>query len=305
MSASIDVVIVTYNSSRHMEACLGSLAAQEDVELSVWVQDNGSTDGTVELIARLGGELPFKLSLDEDPTNPGYAVAVNRQAVKGNGDFLLVLNPDTHAEDGTDTRVLADLCQLARLPVVGFVTPLLCTETGVDRACARREPTPMRAGATFAHKATSSGLFERLGYNVPVSYESGLKEVDAINGAFMLVDRRRLKTIGLMDERYWMYAEDLDWCRAARDHGLVNVCDTSNRWAHAKGGSEFGKRGERTAKEFKHSMVLYFDKYYSAPYYAPIRSIARRAWPSSGPVLDGADYHQVVSTAARSQGTSQ
>lgn len=282
MSVSIDVVIVTYNSSSHIRACLNSLAQQKGVELSIWIQDNGSSDETVALIELLGTELPFMLSLEQDRSNPGYAAAVNRQAVRGNADFLLVLNPDTRAGDGWSTTVLSELCDLARVPVVGFVTPLLCTESGeIDRACARREPTPLRAAATFAHKVIASDLFERTGYNVSVSPHTGIQEVDAVNGAFMLIDRQRLAAIGLMDERYWMYAEDLDWCRTARELGYVNICSTDHRWMHAKGGSESGKRGSRTSQEFKHSMVVYFDKYYPQPYYAPIKTVANRAWPSA------------------------
>lgn len=278
MKKTIDVIIVTYNSEPHLRRCLASLAAQDEIDPAIWIQDNGSSDDSVRTAQELCEELSLKLHLEIDMSNPGYSVAVNRQVVRGQAEFVLVLNPDTSVAPVSSGTLLRELADLALGDGIGFVSPLLVTEHGtIDQACARLEPTALRAASTLLDKSLSAGWLRRWGYNLPVVDGGGAVPVDAVNGAFMIVHRPNLYRIGLMDERYWMYGEDLDWCRQARQAGFSNLVDTDRYWMHAKGGSEAGQRGPATSSAFRESMLLYHQKYYPQRRYAPVRVAARAA----------------------------
>lgn len=272
----VDVVIVTYNSERHIADAVSSLMGQRGVDLQVFVCDNGSDDGTVDILGDLAADHP-NLEYVVDETNPGFASSVNRFLPDLEGDVVVIMNPDTRAAPHSSPWMLRDLSDHAADPSVGFATPLLLQAGGdVDAACARREPTMLRSAATLlARKWRLFRWVGRFGYNIPVREGGGLIQVDAINGAFMLIERKKLPRVGPMDERYWMYGEDLDWCRVARDADLSQVVWLDAVWVHDKGGSENGERSDRTSAAFKQAMSLYFDKYHPQPVYWPVRLLVR------------------------------
>jgi GT2 family glycosyltransferase len=274
----IDVVVVTFNNAHHITDCLSSIRAQHFVAPHFYLQDNGSSDHTVRVLKAEEDRHPDSVHFTVDLTNPGFARAVNRQIAAGHSPYLLVLNPDTQAAQRSHPDLLHRLVQLADRPGIGFVSPLLIRPNGeVDRACARREPTLLRAASTLAERRFGLVAAGRLGYNIDVADRPLPVEVDAVNGAFMLIRRDRLEAIGPLDERYWMYGEDLDWCRTAREVGLANVCDPEAVWIHAKGGSEPNGRGPTTSRAFRHSMAEYFAKYHGGAHWAPLRVLVRLA----------------------------
>jgi len=268
---SVDVVLVTFNNSGQILEAIDSVCLEAGIDISFYIQDNGSTDNTVREIRQYRMPPDVDLHLEVDDTNPGFAKAVNAQISKGQSQFVLVLNPDTCRLETTPKRLISELCELASGATVGLVSPRLVTESGlIDPACMRREPTVPRALATFAGKILRSETILKLGYNY-LGASHGPVEVDAINGAFMLAQRSKIEAVGLLDERYWMYAEDLDWCRSFRARGYRNLVSYDSEWVHLKRGSEGGRRGIRTQIAFYRAMSKYFSKHHSGLAYAPMR----------------------------------
>lgn len=280
---TISAVIVTFNNESHVTPMLDGLRSQEGVRWSFHVQDNGSTDNTLQNLRDYQfDESPVDLSVDM--ANPGFAAAVNNLLSECQGDLVLVINPDTRSMTNSDLGTIRRLAQIAVRPDAGFVSPCLFTEDGVpDDACARREPTLLRAVATLIDRRVSSKRFSRLTYNYNLGQFDGPTEVDCINGAFMLVERRKLADIGPLDERFWMYGEDIDWCRSARAVGFSNVLDASEHWLHIKKGSELDGRGDKSASAFRSALHIYYAKHHPGPLHAIPRlavKVASRFMPA-------------------------
>ncbi|MGK2955280.1 MAG: glycosyltransferase [Solirubrobacterales bacterium] len=273
----LDVLIVTYNNEGHISSALQSIARQSGIRATYFVQDNGSKDSTVSCINRLAKNLGLNLHLIVDETNPGYAAAINVLLQRSSSEYVLVLNPDTLSASSVDETTISRLCKVASISDIGLVTPRLLTHAGLlDKACRRREPTVSRSLATFATKlAPGMGFFERWGYNYLYQSDTGQYSVDAINGAFMLTTRRKIEVTGGMNERFWMYGEDLDWCRRFRVHGFHNTYVGDSVWIHLKGGSEGGRRGRRTQIAFLNSMSTYYEIHHPGRWYAPMRLAVR------------------------------
>jgi N-acetylglucosaminyl-diphospho-decaprenol L-rhamnosyltransferase len=202
--ATLDVAIVSYRCRELLRACLVSLQEHRpQAPMSVWVVDNASGDGTVEM---LRAEFPLvrSLALAE---NEGFARATNRGLREGTAPYALVLNPDTRMRGGTLARLLA---LMEERPEVGIAGCRLELEDGsFDHASRRSFPTPLGALGHFlwiGRRVRRGPLAQYRATEV----EAG--PVDAVNGAFMLIRRRALDEVGLFDEGYWMYMEDLDLC---------------------------------------------------------------------------------------------
>lgn len=271
----VDVLVVTYNSASHIEGAIAALKSQVGIEVRLFVQDNGSVDDTVSLLHSFAERSEIPLELTIDVSNPGFASAVNALIAKSSADLVLILNPDTGAASSTTPTTLRALCDIARNKKTGVVSPRLETSEGtLDRACMRREPTLFRSACTFAAGVPGLRGLSRWSYNIPDPGPRQI-EVDAVNGAFMLVERSKIPKVGLLDERYWMYAEDIDWCRSFRSAGYTNICAAEFVWQHVKGGSEEGKRGARTQAAFTRAMSLYYDKHHQGWRHTPSRLLVK------------------------------
>ncbi len=213
MSATLDIVIVSFQGKDLLRRCLASV--QEHAagpETTVTVVDNASGDGTAEMVA---SEFP-EVRLLPQRENLGFSRAQNIGIRSGTGNLVLVLNPDAALEPGT-LPPLFDL--LASDPEIGCCGPALIREDGsFDHAARRSFPTPLSALGHF------TGIGRRMESGALAAYRAPEVErgpVDAVNGAFMLMRRAALEDVGLFDEGYWMYMEDLDLCRRLRDGGWI------------------------------------------------------------------------------------
>ena len=254
---ALSCLIVSYESSATIDDCLRSLADERaDVPLEVIVVDNNSEDGTASLIEE---RYPWvRLVVERD--NTGFARAANRALELARGDHLLLLNPDTVLSPGS---LAATIAELDRNPTVGVLGCKLVRPDGTfDHACKRGLPS------------VSSALFYVLGLHriFPHSrriaaYTAGhLDEdtpgyVDAVNGAFMLVRRQAAAEVGGLDERFWLYGEDLDWCQRFGAHGWKILYWPKVAVIHVKGASGRRQRSTKTNYAFHKSMWLYFEKH--------------------------------------------
>ena len=259
---TLDVVIVTSDGARqHMDRCLSSLRSAPYTlgTMQVHVVDNASSDGTPELVASAYPEVRLH-RLDR---NAGFCVANNVVLRETAADWVLVLNPDTEVYAGALDHMVR---VMDARPDVGMSSCRLAQPDGTfDHASKRSFPTPLGALSHFTGVGRSPRAGGRLAqYRAPEVDEHGAGEVDAVNGAFMLVRQAALRDVGLLDEGYWLYMDDLDWCRRFKLRGWKVHYDGSVTVMHVKGGTTVRKRhrGLRHNVAFHRSMGRYYRKFH-------------------------------------------
>ncbi|MGN6586606.1 MAG: glycosyltransferase family 2 protein, partial [Solirubrobacterales bacterium] len=211
----LEVVIVSHGAEALLRRCLHSLEEHPlaDGEMRVTVVDSGSPDGTPDMVE---AEFPGVRLLRRG--NVGFSAANNLVMRQTHAAAVLLLNPDTEVYAGTLDAALA---RLRSQPRIGMVGVKLVTENGeLDHACKRSFPTPLSALAHFTGIGRGEDAGGALGQNRATHLgddEPG--EVDAVNGAFKLCRAEAVREVGLLDEGYWLYMEDLDWCHRFWDAG--------------------------------------------------------------------------------------
>jgi hypothetical protein len=265
----LEVVIVSHGAEALLRRCLASLREHPPgrAEMTVTVVDSGSPDGAPEMVAR---EFP-EVRLERRP-NIGFSAANNLALRESAADAVLLLNPDTEAYAGTLDAALA---RLEADPRIGMVGVKLVTETGAfDHAAKRSFPTPLAALAHFTGIGRGEGAGERLGqYRAVQLGEDEPGEVDAVNGAFMLCRAKAIEEVGLLDEGYWLYMEDLDWCHRFWDAGWKVYYEPAGTALHVKGGSSAGRRAPRQEIAFHRGMARFYRRF-EAPEANPLVNAA-------------------------------
>ncbi|MBP7693947.1 MAG: glycosyltransferase family 2 protein [Anaerolineales bacterium] len=214
MSApDMSVVVISHNHGRFLETCLGSLAPERHaLALEVWLVDNVCSDATLAVAARF----PWVRVL-RNQRRLGFA-ANNNQALRlSTGRQMLLLNPDTEVPAGALDRLAAGL---DAHPEAGLCGPQLRFPDGVIQPSPRRFPTP---GSVLARRTPLRRWLWRSALNARhLMQDQDLTQtqtVDWLLGACLLVPRRFLQTVGLLDEGYFLYVEDIDWAYRARQAG--------------------------------------------------------------------------------------
>lgn len=212
----ISIIILNYNTVDLTRLCLQSLMKSDmsRYSMEVIVCDNASVDGTDVMVKR---EFPTAIFI-QNGANVGFAAGNNPGIKRAKGRYVLLLNSDTEVSPhaiATMVRFMEDH------PDAGAATcKLLLGDGSMDPACHRGFPTPWVA---FTYMAKLERLFPRS----PVfgEYHQGYKDlmvahtVDCISGAFFIVRQEVIQEVGLLDEEYFMYAEDIDWAYRIRKAG--------------------------------------------------------------------------------------
>ncbi len=258
-------MIVSFRSQDLLGRCLDSLQAHPAPGgMTVTVVDNASGDGTAEMVSR---EYP-EVRLLAQAVNIGFGAATNRGAAGGEAPYILALNPDAAVEADT----LATLVELMEAhPDAGCSGCALYQEDGTfDHASRRGFPTPLSALGHF------TGIGRRLSGGRLAAYratEVERGEVDAVNGAFMLLRRSAFEEIRGFDEAYWMYMEDLDLNWRLREAGWKTLYEPSVRAVHTKGGTTGGRRSARLRIAFHRGMGRFYRNHYSTSRSAPFNAL--------------------------------
>ena len=250
------MVIVSYRSKGLLRECLHSLRDHPaSGGMAVRVVDNASGDGTAEMVRE---EFP-EVSLTVSPRNAGFAAASNIAIRAGSAPYVLCLNPDTRVTPGALDRMLDLMDERIKLGIAGC--RLVLRNGTFDYAAKRSFPTPVSALGHFTGigRQRESGVLAA--YRAP-EVESG--PVDAVNGAFMLIRRSALDEVGLFDEGYWMYMEDLDLCYRFAEAGWVTWYEPSATVIHVKAGSSGPVRSPRLNYAFHYGMFRFYRKHYAA-----------------------------------------
>jgi N-acetylglucosaminyl-diphospho-decaprenol L-rhamnosyltransferase len=265
----LEVVIVSHGAEALLRRCLGSLREHppESATMTVTVVDSGSSDGTPDMVAR---EFPeFRL---ERRGNIGFSAANNLVLRESHADAVLLLNPDTEVFAGTLDTCLA---RLAADPEIGMVGAKLVREDGeLDHAAKRSFPTPLAALAHFTGIGRGKDAGASLSqYRATHLGEDEAGEVDAVNGAFMLCRAEAVAQVGLLDEGYWLYMEDLDWCHRFWDAGWKVFYEPGAVALHVKGGSSATRRAPKQEIAFHRGMGRFYRRF-EAPAANPLLNFA-------------------------------
>ena len=268
MGEALEVVIVSHGAEDLLRRCLASLRDHPPARTArVTVVDSGSPDGTPDMVER---EFPEVRLVRRG--NIGFSAANNLVLREPGTPAFLLLNPDTEVRAGT---VDAALARLESDPRIGIVGCKLVTENGdLDHAAKRSFPTPLGALAHFTgigRGTRSPGALSQ--YRATHLAEDEAGEVDAVNGAFMLVRARAVEDVGPLDEGYWLYMEDLDWCYRFWRHGWKVFYEPAGVALHVKGGSSGRRRAPRQEVAFHRGMGRFYRKFY-APERSPLVNAA-------------------------------
>ncbi|MBN1318460.1 MAG: glycosyltransferase family 2 protein [Anaerolineales bacterium] len=260
------IVIVSYKVCDLLRKCLNSVYSSRGLGIfEVCVVDNASSDGSIEMVR---DEFPqARLIVNEQ--NLGYPAA-NNIGLSSFGEwdsnpparYALLLNPDTELPP----MALAGMVDFMDAhPEAGAAGPKLVMPDGqMDLACRRSFPTPE---VIFYRVVMLSKLFpnsRRFGrYNLTYLDPDQLAEVDSVVGAFMLVRAEPIAQVGLLDEQFFMYAEDLDWAKRIKEAGWKIFYNPAITVLHVKRASS-RQSSRRSRFEFERANLLFYRKHYQA-----------------------------------------
>jgi GT2 family glycosyltransferase len=242
LNPELSIIIVSYNSENELKNCLDSIFKTAGKNFEVIVVDNGSQDSSVAIIKSFKDTI-----LIENGKNFGFARAVNQGLKTAKGNYCLLLNPDTKATRGAVRTLL--ICAKAQtdLAVIG---PKLMNLDGTIQSSCFNLPTIKNAILEFW-----LGKKDKFGKYYPKFQK--LTEIEAVVGAAMLIPKTALNDVGFLDERYFMYFEDLDWCRRANKIGLKIYYCPKAKFLHEHGAS--GKEiPQKTHKWLVESSKIYY-----------------------------------------------
>jgi len=223
----LSIIIVNFNTKNLVIDCIESIInSNSKIQHQIIVVDNGSSDGSVSAIRKLKVKTN-NLILIENKNNLGFAKANNQGIKKAAGKYILLLNSDTKVLKGTIDK-LYDFAKIT--PNVGVVGPNYLNPDGSNQGSCFRLPTLGRTISQYWFG--KRGLLDK--YSPP---GENPQEVEAITMAGFLITPECIKRVGLINEKYFMYFEDLDYCRAVRKSGLKVYFLPSAKIIHYHGAS--------------------------------------------------------------------
>jgi GT2 family glycosyltransferase len=258
--AALSIVIVSYNSKADLDPCLASLVRHPLRDgWEIVVVDNASPDGTA---AWLRERWPH-VRLIEAGGNLGFARATNLGIRETSGEYVLLLNPDTAVPPGALDRLVAALAAQTDVAVAG---PRLVDAHGRAELSFGRMISPL---AELRQKLLVAGNAREIG---PVralveAMTRRTRPVDWVSGACLLIRRTDLEAAGLLDERFFMYAEDVDLCATVRARGRTVLFVADVQVVHLRGRSA-ASAPAATADAYRRSQIAFYEKHH--PGWAPL-----------------------------------
>jgi len=263
VTPQLDIIIVNYNTAAHLAACLASLRdAPPATPHRITVVDNASTDMSLAWVTEKWPDVEM-VSL---PENVGFAAANNVGIRRTSAPLILLLNSDTVVPEGAIDRLVARLeatsvvaagprlIDATRSPEVSFGPMLTPWSEAVQRLRVKLAASKSPWARRYVARHVSQ---ERI--------------VDWVSGACLLVRRAAAEEAGLLDERYFMYEEDVDFCAALRARGGRILFTPAAEILHLRGGS-FAATGQAVSPLYDRSHLRFYEKH--SPLWAPLL----RAW---------------------------
>ena len=260
---SLAIIIVSYNARHDLERCLDSLASAPPTNSEIVVVDNASTDGSAGAVR----DHPH-VRLIQMPTNQGFAAANNVGIRATSSELVLLLNSDTIVPKGAVDLLVSALLSHPEVAIAGprlvdgegrvelsfgsMIGPLVeWRRQRLMRALARQEPWAVSLVAALTRDECYP---------------------DWVSGACLLVRRRDAEAVGLLDERYFMYTEDVDFCAAVRRLGRRVLFTPSAQVVHLRGRSG-ASNVVATRQAYERSHLAFYQKHH--PLLAPVLRLYR------------------------------
>ncbi len=256
----LSVIIVNYNVRFFLEQALLSVRkALHQIPAEVFVVDNASVDGSASMVRMRFPEV--RLIVNEQ--NLGFARANNQAIQLAQGEFVLLLNPDTVVEEDTFEKCLAFMEQHPECGAIGV--KMLDGKGNFLPESKRGFPTPW---AAFCKMSGLSRLFPRSPlfnhYYLGHLPQDGVHEIEVLSGAFMFLRRSALQRVNGLDESFFMYGEDIDLSYRLRQAGYKIYYLPSARVIHFKGEST-RRSSLNYVRMFYQAMIVFTDKHFSGP----------------------------------------
>ena len=261
----LSIIVVNYRTYDLTRQTIESiLKRKHPFSYEVFLVDNASGDGSLERLKEHFQENE-KIRFIENKENRGFAHANNQALKEANSDYILLLNSDTVVLDSCLERCIEHIKKDEKIGALGC--KVLLPDGKLDKACRRSFPT---VGVSFCRMTGLSRIFpksKRFGrYNLTYLDENETYEVDCIVGAFMLVRSKTIEEVGLLDESFFMYGEDIDWCYRMKAKNWKVVYYSDAQIIHCKGGSINDKEKPKIIYEFYRAMHLFYRKHYKDHY---------------------------------------
>lgn len=253
----LSVVIVNWNTAGPLRRALRSLTPIAGIEWEPIVIDNQSSDDSVAMVRR---EFP-QVRLLANADNRGFGRACNQGFAVASGDYILLLNPDAELMPGAISTLLS---YLEARPEVGMVGPTLFHEDGATQYSACRSPSLLTEAYEWLGLRGAFPRHRGLGRLYYGYANERAFACDWLVGACLLVRREALQAVGGFDERYWLYAEELDWCRRFREGGWPVHFVPAARVRHL-GGASSAQHPQPMLVEWFRSRHQYHAKFDSWP----------------------------------------
>ncbi len=229
----LSVIIVSYNVRTFLENALNSIQkAMQNITGEVFVVDNASDDGSVEMVQKI---FPF-VNIIANKSNIGFAAANNIALKKASGNYIAIINPDTVVQEDTFTSLIGFLDGNPTIGLAGC--KILNSDGSLQLACRRSIPTPWSAFTKtigLSHIFPKTKLFGK--YNLTYLDPDKTYEVEAVSGSFMFLRKTVYDQVGGLDETFFMYGEDLDWCYRILRSGWKIFYFSKTQIIHYKGES--------------------------------------------------------------------
>ncbi len=251
----VSIIIVNWNTKHFIQECLTSIYEQAGhVNYEIVVVDNASTDGSAAML-----KTKFtKVALIENDENRGFAAANNQGMAIATGRYVLLLNSDTLVLDQAIAKTVSFADNNPKAAIVG------CRVLNPDRTL---QPTCFMFPSVLNMLLSSSYLYKLLPNSKFFGRErmtwwgrNDVREVDVVTGCFMLVRRAAIEQVGMMDERFFMYGEETDWCYRFKKAGWKILFTPHAKIVHI-GGQSSARNSTCTPVQLRLSILKFIRKH--------------------------------------------
>ena len=263
----VGIVILNWNTRDLLKRCLETVLASEgDLTYRVVVVDNQSSDGSADIVREHFPQVELIVSEINGGYPYGNNLGLRALGFRGPGQveptaprYAVLLNPDTEVPPDAFFRMVQ---YMDARPEIGIAGPKLVLEDGsLDLACRRAFPTPLVSFYRFSGLAKLFPQHPQFGrYNMTFADPDQELEVDSVVGAYMQVRREAIEAVGLLDETFFMYGEDLDWAYRIKTAGWKVFYYPKVVVKHIKRAAS--RRSPRAQFEFNRAMLIFYRKHY-------------------------------------------
>lgn len=261
----LSIIIVNYNTYHLTKQTINSLIEKEhNFSYEIILVDNASVDGSVETLKRDFSSLISEgfLKVFINNSNLGFAKANNIGIRNSIGKYILLLNSDTVVEENCLEKCLSEINKDENIGALGC--KVILPDGKLDHACKRGFPTP-KASLYYLLKLYKKDPIKYGQYDALHLNENQTGEVDCLMGAFMLMPKTVLDEVGLLDEDFFMYGEDIDLCYRIKENNYKILYYPEAAITHHKGSSS-KKRRTKVIYDFHNAMWIFYKKHYYKKY---------------------------------------